>query len=71
MASAGTGMLTGSAAAMTMMPVVPDFDKYPSGRDIQDTKGEIGLAGHWAKVMMHYLFIYKAKAKPFWYLIPE
>ncbi len=70
-ASAGTGMLTGSAAAMTMMPVVPDFDKYPSGRDIQDTKGEIGLAGHWAKVMMHYLFIYKAKAKPFWYLIPE
>lgn len=70
-ASAGTGMLSGSAAAMTMMPVVPDFDKYPTGRDIQDTKGEIGLSGHWAKVMMHYLFIYKAKALPFWFLIPE
>lgn len=70
-ASAGTGLLSGSAAAMTMMPVVPDFDKYPTGRDIQDTKGEIGLSGHWVKLMLHYLFIYKAKAKPFWYLIPE
>lgn len=70
-ASAGTGMRTGSAAAMTMMPVVPDYDKYPTGRDIQDTKGEIGLSGHWVKLMLHYLFIYKAKAKPFWFLIPE
>ncbi len=70
-ASAGTGMASGSAASMTMMPVVVDYDKYPTGRDIQDTKGEIGLAGHWVKTMLHYLFIYKAKAKPFWYMIPE
>ncbi len=70
-ASAGTGMTSGSAAAMTMMPIVVDYEKYPTGRDIQDTKGEIGLAGHWVKLMLHYLFIYKAKARPFWFLIPE
>jgi hypothetical protein len=23
------------------------------------------------KVMLHYLFIYKAKARPLWFLIPE
>lgn len=70
-ASAGTGMTQGSAAAMTMMPVVPDYVKYPTGRDIKDTRGDIGLSGHWVKLMLHYLFIYKAKANPFWFLIPE
>ncbi len=29
LASAATGLRTGSAAAMTMMPVVPDFERYP------------------------------------------
>ena len=24
-----------------------------------------------AKILLHHLFIYKAKARPFWYLIPE
>jgi sulfide:quinone oxidoreductase len=33
-ASAGTGLRTGSAAAMTMMPIVPDFEKYRTGRDL-------------------------------------
>ena len=70
-ASSGTGMRKGSAAAMTMMPVVPDHERYETGRDIKDTRGEIGLAGHWVKLMLHHMFIYKAKAKPFWYLIPE
>ena len=70
-ASAGTGLTQGSAAAMTMMPVVPDYVKYPTGRDIKDTRGDIGLSGHWVKLMLHYLFIYKAKANPFWFLIPE
>ncbi len=41
-ASAGTGMRTGSAASMTMMPVVPDYSRYPTGRDLADTKGELG-----------------------------
>lgn len=70
-ASAGTGLRSGSAAAMTMMPVVPDYSKYPTGRDTKDTRGELGLHGHWVKLMLHYLFIYKAKGLPGWFLIPE
>ncbi len=70
-ASSGTGLATGSAAAMTMMPVVPDMKRYPTGRDAKNTRGDIGLSGHWVKLMLHYLFIYKAKALPFWFMIPE
>ncbi|TXI55065.1 NAD(P)/FAD-dependent oxidoreductase [Mycolicibacter arupensis] len=71
-ASAGAGFRDGSAAAMTMFPVVPDPVKYPqTGRDLAGTYGEIGLAGHWIKALLHHLFIYKAKAKPLWWLIPE
>jgi sulfide:quinone oxidoreductase len=71
-ASAGTGLRRGSAAAMTMYPVVPDPVRYPeTGRDIAGTSGELGLAGHWIKLMLHYMFIYKAKARPLWWLIPE
>lgn len=71
-ASAGAGFTNGSAAAMTMYPVVPDYQRFPiSGRSSKDTFGEIGLAGHWIKYMLHVMFIYKAKARPFWFLIPE
>jgi sulfide:quinone oxidoreductase len=70
-ASAGTGLTRGSAAAMTMLPVVPDYQRYPTGRDTRETRGELGLHGHWVKLMLHYLFIYKAKALPGWQLIPE
>jgi sulfide:quinone oxidoreductase len=71
-ASAGKGLFNGSAAAMTVYPVVPDFEKYPgTGRDTDYTFGEIGLAGHWIKHILHHMFIYKAKLKPGWTLIPE
>jgi len=71
-ASAGTGTFSGSAAGMTMYPVVPDHERFPgSGRDIKNTRGELGLAGHWTKAMLHRLFLYKAKARPFWWMIPE
>ena len=71
-ASAGSGIFNGSAASMTMYPVVPDYVKYPTtGRSAPDTFGEIGLAGHWIKLLLHYMFIYKAKARFGWYLIPE
>ena len=56
---------------MTMMPVVPDYSVYPTGRDLADTRGEIGLSGHWVKLMLHYLFIHKAKGRLGWQLIPE
>jgi len=71
-ASVGAGMLNGSAATITMGPIVPDFAKYPeTGRDQHITSGELGLAGHWIKRLLHTLFIYKAKGYPLWSLIPE
>ena len=71
-ASAGSGMRNGTAAAMTMYPVVPDFQKFPGvGRSSKDTFGEIGLSAHWIKYLLHVMFIYKAKARPGWFLIPE
>ena len=71
-ASSGAGLRKGTAASMTMYPVVPDFATYPStGRSAKDTFGEIGLAGHWIKFMLHVVFLYKAKARPLWFLIPE
>ena len=70
--SAGYGLLKGQAAVMTVNPIVPDWEKYPKwGRNIKDTVGVVGTAGHWMKLFMHYMFLYKAKAKPFWWLIPE
>lgn len=70
--SSGYGVRDGMAATMTVYPVVPDFEKYPQwGRDLSYTVGEPGLAGHWMKLFMHYMFLYKAKALPGWSLIPE
>ena len=72
-ASSGFGLGNGSAVTMTVNPIVPDYKKYPDtgGRKLNDTIGEMGLAGHWVKLALHYMFIYKAKMKPFWWLIPE
>eukprot|EP01156_Anaeramoeba_ignava_P011323 Anaeramoba_ignava/a482776_65.p1 GENE.a482776_65~~a482776_65.p1 ORF type:complete len:490 (+),score=-17.34 a482776_65:29-1498(+) len=71
-ASTGKGVFSGTAAAMTVYPVVPDYKKYPeTGRDQNLTFGEVGLAGHWIKHILHFLFLWKAKLKPGWTLIPE
>lgn len=72
-ASTGAHMYRGSAATMTMSPVVPDYERFPDtgGRNIAETKGEIGLAGHWLKRLLHTAFIYKANALPLWFMIPE
>ncbi len=71
-ASAGANPFTGTAASMTVFPIVPDFDRYPEyGRDPKRTFGEIGLAGHWIKILLHHLFLYKARLRPGWSLIPE
>ncbi len=70
--SAGYGLIKGQAAVMTVNPIVQDWEKYPKwGRNIKDTVGVVGSAGHWMKLFMHYMFLYKAKAKPFWWMIPE
>jgi len=71
-ASAGAGVLHGTAASMTMFPIVPDNDTFPGyGRSLKETTGEIGLAGHWVKHLLHHLFIYKAKGRPGWSFIPD
>ena len=71
-ASAGANPFTGTAASMTVFPIVPDFDRYPEyGRDVKFTSGEIGLAGHWIKIALHHLFLHKARLRPGWSLIPE
>jgi len=70
--SAGFGLIKGQAATMTVFPIVPDWEKYPQwGRDLSYTVGEIGLAGHWIKLLLHYLFLHKAKGYPLWWLLPE
>lgn len=71
-ASAGSGWFSGTAASMTVYPIVPDYERYPKyGRDLRYTTGEIGLAGHWIKMILHYMFLYKAKLRPGWRMIPE
>ena len=72
-ASAGFGLTKGSAISITTYPIVPDYVKYKEtgGRDIKKTFGEIGLAGHWVKYSLHIAFLWKAKMRPFWWLIPE
>ncbi len=71
-ASAGANPFTGTAASMTVFPIVPDFERYPEhGRDRSRTFGEIGLAGHWIKILLHHVFLYKARLRPGWRWIPE
>lgn len=72
-ASAGYGIKSGSAVTITMFPIVPDYKRYPDtqGRDLKYTIGHYGLAGHWLKLLLHHMFLYKAKMRPFWWMIPE
>lgn len=71
-ASSGASLFKGTAASMTVFPIVPDYDRYPKyGRDLRYTTGEIGLAGHWIKLILHYMFLYKAQLRPGWRIIPE
>jgi len=71
-ASAGNNPFTGTAASITVFPIIPDYDRYPDyGRDLEYTFGEIGLAGHWIKILLHHMFLYKAHLWPGWSLIPE
>ncbi len=71
-ASAGANPFTGTAASITVFPIVPDYERYPEyGRDVNYTFGEIGLAGHWIKILLHHMFLYKARLRPGWWMIPE
>ncbi|NVZ09177.1 FAD-dependent oxidoreductase [Allochromatium humboldtianum] len=71
-ASTGMDLFKGTAATMTVFPVVPDYETYPEyGRDMDLTFGEIGLAGHWMKYLLHHVFIYQAKLRPGWSVLPD
>jgi sulfide:quinone oxidoreductase len=70
-ASMGKSMSKGSAAVISMYPIVPNYEKYEYGRDMNLTFGDQGLAGHWLKVVLHYMFLYKMKGLPGWSLIPD
>ena len=71
-ASTGSDIFKGTAATMTVYPVVPDYETYPEyGRDPSLTFGEIGLAGHWMKWILHYVFMYQAKLRPGWSILPD
>ncbi len=71
-ASTGSHLLRGTAVTMALYPVVPNYEKYPDhGRDLDLTFGEIGLAGHWMKLLLHHAFIYQAKLRPGWSLLPD
>ncbi|MFT7035223.1 MAG: sulfide:quinone oxidoreductase [Cyclobacteriaceae bacterium] len=60
--SAGYGLRLGMAATMTVFPIVQNWKKYPRwGRDLNYTVGEAGFAGHWIKLMLHYLFYTKPR----------
>lgn len=71
-ASTGSDLFRGTAATMTVFPVVPDYQTYPEfGRDLKLTFGEVGLAGHWMKLLLHYTFIYQARLGPGWWMLPD
>jgi len=72
LASTGSDIFKGTAATMTVYPVVPDYETYPEyGRDMALTFGEIGLAGHWMKWILHYVFMYQAQLRPGWSILPD
>ena len=72
LASTGHDLFAGSAASMTVFPVVPDYETYPDyGRDMSLTFGEIGLAGHWMKWLLHYVFMYQAQMRFGWSVLPD
>ena len=69
--SAGYGFFKGAAATLTVFPIVQDYEKYPMwGRKLGYTLGEVGVAGHWFKVMFHYLFMYIVNTRPLWWALP-
>jgi hypothetical protein len=53
-----------AAASITVYPIVPDYEHYPEfKRDADYTFGEIGLAGQWIEVLLHHMFLYKARLR--------
>ena len=59
--SVSYGLRNGSAATLTVFPIVHNFEKYPVWVcDIKYTIGEPDLAGHRLKLIFHIAFMYKS-----------
>lgn len=70
-ASLKNSWLSGSAATIGIQPIVRNRAVFPEhGRAIDMSAVEVGLAGAWLKKGLHYAFLYKLQAKPFWKSIP-
>ena len=70
-ASMKNSWTSGQAAVIGIHPIVRNKERYPeSGRDMKAAAVEMGLAGAWLKKGLHYAFLYKLSAKPFWKHIP-
>jgi sulfide:quinone oxidoreductase len=70
-ASLKNSWLSGSAATIGLQPIVRNKAAFPEfGRAVDHSAMEVGLAGAWMKKALHYAFLYKLQAKPFWKAIP-
>lgn len=70
-ASVAKSIWNGEAASMIMYPVAKDFKTYPeTGRNLDVTRAELGIAGAWIKRSLHTAFMYKMKGLPGWSKIP-
>ncbi len=70
-ASMKNKILDGEAATIAIFPVARNRAAYPEyGRDLDNCAAEVGMAGAWFKLFLHYAFLYKLQAKPGWKLIP-
>ena len=70
-ASLKNSWVSGSAATIGIQPIVRNKEVFPEyGRAVDQSAVEIGLAGAWMKKALHYAFLYKLQAKPFWHAIP-
>jgi len=57
----------------TVIAPAPPRAGMPSavmGRQVARSIADM-LAAHWVKHLLHYVFIYKAKARPGWAFLPE
>lgn len=70
-ASMKNGIFDGMAGSIGIYPVARNRKLFPeTGRDKNLCVAEVGMAGAWFKLGLHYAFLYKLQANPFWKSIP-
>ncbi len=70
-ASMRNSIFKGNAMVIGLYPMARNRKQYPEyGRDLKLSMVDIGLSGAWFKLGLHYAFMHKLQARPFWRLIP-